>query len=433
MIIKKWNGTAWENLYPDVNITSIKDVSNGNISIFDNGKLRPNYLPQGILDNLSIAGSLTSTYPTEDSINGLIQDALELARDQRGNIDKIVGYYWISTVIKEILLAGNLNFESTGVYYQGQMGIGETDGSNPRRLEANDWIFISKFVKQSGTNASPHLVTFDVVNNTYELATSNSAGIVKLTNNQSSLQDLQGVANVVTGGHIYNLINNTYALTSHKHNGADITTGTVAVARLGTGTPTAYNWLRGDGVWTALPTATQSNSGVVTLTNNQYSLQDMQGETNVVTGGHLYTLLNGTYALGSHKHGHITSDGKLQATDVNPNTSDRLVITDASDGEKIVRSSLLIDKNATDNKFLSENGIWSEPTIPYAGSDGGSHGIVEYLGTQTAALDTTWASLTNNTKAIHGGALKVLVEKYIAVSAVAPTYKSTGTLWLDIS
>lgn len=45
------------------------------------------------------------------------------------------------------------------------------------------------------------------------------------------------------------------AATSHAHAGTDITSGTVGAARLGTGTPGATNYLRGDGAWTALTAA----------------------------------------------------------------------------------------------------------------------------------------------------------------------------------
>lgn len=42
------------------------------------------------------------------------------------------------------------------------------------------------------------------------------------------------------------------AATSHTHAGADIASGTVAVARLGTGTPSTSTYLRGDGSWQAV-------------------------------------------------------------------------------------------------------------------------------------------------------------------------------------
>jgi hypothetical protein len=47
-----------------------------------------------------------------------------------------------------------------------------------------------------------------------------------------------------TDGTIVSLVNG-----EHTHSGSDIVSGTVAPARLGTGTPSGSNYLRGDGVW----------------------------------------------------------------------------------------------------------------------------------------------------------------------------------------
>lgn len=44
-----------------------------------------------------------------------------------------------------------------------------------------------------------------------------------------------------------------FAATAHTHAAADVTSGTMAVARLGTGTPTSSTFLRGDGAWQTIP------------------------------------------------------------------------------------------------------------------------------------------------------------------------------------
>lgn len=53
---------------------------------------------------------------------------------------------------------------------------------------------------------------------------------------------------------------NAKANTTHAHAAGDITSGTIATARLGSGTPSSSTYLRGDGTWTAPPAGTGSGS-----------------------------------------------------------------------------------------------------------------------------------------------------------------------------
>lgn len=59
-------------------------------------------------------------------------------------------------------------------------------------------------------------------------------------------------------------LSTAFARNSHQHSGADVTSGTVPAARLGSGTPGATNFLRGDGAWTV---PTPSMVGLTNLFN----------------------------------------------------------------------------------------------------------------------------------------------------------------------
>jgi hypothetical protein len=58
----------------------------------------------------------------------------------------------------------------------------------------------------------------------------------------------------------------TQTLTNKSISGAQINSGTVAVARLGSGTPGTGNFLRGDGSWQTVPTSAPTTAQVLSAT-----------------------------------------------------------------------------------------------------------------------------------------------------------------------
>jgi hypothetical protein len=58
----------------------------------------------------------------------------------------------------------------------------------------------------------------------------------------------------------------TQTLTNKSISGAQINSGTVAVARLGSGTPGTGNFLRGDGSWQTVPTGAPTTAQVLSAT-----------------------------------------------------------------------------------------------------------------------------------------------------------------------
>ena len=67
----------------------------------------------------------------------------------------------------------------------------------------------------------------------------------------------------------------TFAPSAHVHAAADVTSGVIAVARLGTGTPSVANYLRGDGAWTAAPadavTSVFTRTGAIVAASGDYA------------------------------------------------------------------------------------------------------------------------------------------------------------------
>lgn len=89
----------------------------------------------------------------------------------------------------------------------------------------------------------------------------------------------------------------------------------------------------------------------------------------------------------SHQHGNIQNGGTLQTNDVTIATGDKLVVTDASDSNKITRTSLSFDTSNTSD-FLRKDGTWATPS-----GGGGDTGY-------------TYSALSDNASTVTFGASK---------------------------
>lgn len=81
-----------------------------------------------------------------------------------------------------------------------------------------------------------------------------------------------------------------------------------------------------------------------------------------------------TYSTSTHTHGNITSGGALQTTDVTIANGDKLVITDASDSNKVARSSAAFD-GTTITKALTQKGTFesvmlADDAMPLSATNG---------------------------------------------------------------
>jgi len=80
----------------------------------------------------------------------------------------------------------------------------------------------------------------------------------------------------------------TFTPSTHVHAAADVTTGVMAVARLGTGTPSSSNYLRGDGAWTVPPAATVTSvftrTGAVVAASGDYTAAQITNAVSILVG-----------------------------------------------------------------------------------------------------------------------------------------------------
>jgi hypothetical protein len=74
----------------------------------------------------------------------------------------------------------------------------------------------------------------------------------------------------------------TFAPSAHTHAAADIVSGVIAQARLGSGTASATTFLRGDQTWATLPSATQNLDAVLGVGNTAINKQIILNGTNSV-------------------------------------------------------------------------------------------------------------------------------------------------------
>jgi len=94
------------------------------------------------------------------------------------------------------------------------------------------------------------------------------------------------------------------------------------------------------------------------------------------------------YSKSTHTHGNITSGGTMQTNDITIANGDKLVVTDASDSNKVARASLTFD-GATTDQMLSKKGEWNDTIAK-------TRAVVDYAGPY-GAIEIGWggASVTS--------------------------------------
>lgn len=175
-----------------------------------------------------------------------------------------------------------------------------------------------------------------------------------------------------------------------------------------------YKWPSGSPP-SNVPSADTSVMEVVRTHSNSYITQTVYTTSHSV---YRRECVNGTwgawysYSKSTHTHGNITSGGALQTTDVAIANGDKLVITDASDSNKIARSSTAFD-GSTITKALTQKGTFESVML---------------------ADDAMPLSATDGVKITYSGSTATISGNFAAGAGVGITYaNNVATFSADIS
>lgn len=538
MIIKRWNGSAFVKEFPQTKAQLIRNSSDTD-NVFDaDDKIKPTYLPNAVFDSLyyfsnaaagdtrtravdalkdslnvtarsalgyywvvSTAGNLTSNgtaslqtlyskscSTTNGSSTVIIADSVSATDLRVGMIVNGTGIPTNSTItaiVSESEITISQNATATGgatLTFSYNIATYITSGEESQTgttvttvgLEVGDWFVISK-ITGSGSIASPYNITFAVVNNTYENASTTVDGIVRLSS-RTTYASLSG-NNVVTEGVLKTVIDNaSFASSSHTHGnitnaGAIGSTSDLVVVTGASGVLTTQSRSGIDSRTEFTPASHThgniTNAGAIGSTANLPLITTTSG---VITTGVFGTTAN-TFTQGndsrlsdartplSHTHGDISNSGAITSTAVTPASGDYIILSDSS-GSDVLKRGIAIGTSTT--TYLRNDGTWVTPpdtNTTYSEATTTTLGLVELAfaksGSSPTLTETTTAGRYYGVSLNSNGQMQVNVPwtdtTYSAgegitlssntfrmtnplyVQTATPTTSVTGTIWYDIN
>lgn len=145
----------------------------------------------------------------------------------------------------------------------------------------------------------------------------------------------------------------------------------------------------------------------VTVAGASYS--DVPAVSLPKTGGGTATFydqdsLTNVFAAKDHTHGNITNAGALQTSDITIASGDKLVVTDASDSNKVARTSIAFDGSTT-TQALTKKGTWetfltSAPVSSVNGQTGAVSLTIPTITKTTATLSASSWNSTSKTQSV---------------------------------
>jgi hypothetical protein len=447
MIIKRWDGSAWQEEHPKTKAQLI--FNNGNTeSIFDsNDTIRLNYLPDAVFDSLYFYGTVSSApnnlYALADVA---VTNAASISRSP-------LGYYWVSQS------AGITANPTTAVLHNGKYwktilnpsdegttGTGVTNST----LEAGDWIVITKIAGGDGsTSALAIEVTFGSIENTYELATTAADGIVRLSD-ATTYASLSG-NHAITEGVLKTVIDQaSFALSSHTHgnitNDGKVTTNTAAASGQHLVITSSTDVVEQSAITLGSTTTTfLSNAGTwltpagtyVHPTLTAFSIDTAGVEVLDVfasnTNGHVTNITKRTLPNASTSAaGVMSASDKIKldgiATGANLYVHPSVTLTQTAGTETTLTDITLIDSLSTTSEGHLSGATWRKLV---AGTNVSISAAIDgNITISSTDTNTTYSALASGGLTLTGTQFGMVHPLYM--QADAPTSPLSGTIWFDL-
>lgn len=256
IILKRFNGTDYDPLYPKTLGTQVFD-STGTTPLLSGDKIQDTFLPSYVFGGMRLGGTYAlngSTATTLQTIFGSWTDGTQSKEEN--------GLYYVVTTgglldTDSTLAGGNVyKLRNTASSDEGQSG-------DPITVEAGDWIVYTGY-EADVPSAGLFTFYFAIVNNTYRLATTSVDGIMS----SSDKTKLDGIA-----ANANNYVHPSYTTRSIDTTGVDV---------LDTFTSDSTGHVTGIATRT-LPDATTSTAGVM-------SAADKTKLDGIASGANLYVL-----------------------------------------------------------------------------------------------------------------------------------------------
>jgi hypothetical protein len=391
--IKRKNGASYDVLHPTTIIsqvtglqtalddkinTSARGAINGVASLGADGKVPVMQLPNAVFDSLYYQSTLVG-------ITTLDELAYATWLVGEGSNRSTAGVYFVASAATTLTYNPGTATLIGGKYYRGMVRANEEGAEGgDAALEINDWIVARAILSGDGsTSANAILVEFDIVNNTYEAASSVVAGIVQLSD-ATTMNNLQnGVNHAITEDFLFD---------NKLADGSTLTSST----NLGKIAPAAHNH---DGVYlgvggNAVSASKWATARTITLGGDATGNVSIDGSANVT--------LNVEIANDSHTHAFNNITGKPTTlsgygiTDAQPLDGDLTSIAGLTGTTGLLRKTAANTFTLDTSTFLTGN-----QTITFSGDATGSGTTAVALTLANSGVTAgTYKSVTVNAKGI---------------------------------